>query len=140
MAYATIKAGYTVRFLQADIILKTIAHAMVDNSVDRTLRSFLSSDLLILDDLGFHRPTSQQSADLYHIINSRHRVSSFVITSNTAVEEWLTLLDDPILGDSAFDRLSQRQLSDGHRGNQLLPKTFSLSKANGPKGDDRLFT
>ena len=31
----------------------------------------------------------------------RHRTASFVITSNTAVEEWLGLFDDPILGNSA---------------------------------------
>ena len=33
-------------------------------------------------------------------------VSSFVITSNRAVEEWLSLFDDPILGNSALDRLA----------------------------------
>ena len=74
--------------------------------VDRTFRSFLAPDLLILDDLGLHRLTGQQSADLYQLIISRHRVSSFVITSNRAVEEWLSLFDDPILGNSALDRLA----------------------------------
>ena len=78
----------------------------MDNSVERTFRSFLTPDLLILDDLGLHRLTGQQSADLYELIISRHRVSSFVITSNRAVEEWLSLFDDPILGNSALDRLA----------------------------------
>ena len=36
--------------------------------VDRTLRSFLSPNLLILNDLGLHRLTAQQSADLYELI------------------------------------------------------------------------
>ena len=83
-----------------------MAQARVDNSVDRTLRSFLSPDLLILDDLGLHRLTAQQSADLYELILNRHRPSSFIITSNRAGEEWLTLFDDPILGNSALDRLA----------------------------------
>ena len=78
----------------------------MDNSVDRTFRSFLSPDLLILDDLGLHRLTAQQSADLYKLIICRHRVSSFVITSDRAVEEWLSLFDNPILGNSALDRLA----------------------------------
>ena len=39
-------------------------------------------DLLILDDLGLHRLTAQQSADLYELILNRHRASSFIITSN----------------------------------------------------------
>ena len=61
---------------------------------------------LILDDLGLHRLTPQQSADLYELILNRHRASSFVITSNRAVDEWLSLFDDPILGNSALDRLA----------------------------------
>ena len=40
------------------------------------------------------------------MIINRHRVSSFVIASNRAVEEWLSLFDDPILGNSALDRLA----------------------------------
>ena len=83
-----------------------MAQARVDNSVDRTFRSFLSPDLLILDDLGLHRLTPQQSADLYELVLNRHRASSFIITSNRAVDEWLSLFDDPILGNSALDRLA----------------------------------
>ncbi len=37
---------------------------------------------------------------------NRHPVSSFVITSNKAVEEWLSLSDDPILLNSALNRLA----------------------------------
>ena len=36
----------------------------------------------------------------------QRRSSSFVITSNRTVEEWLGLFDDPILGNSALDRLA----------------------------------
>ena len=106
LGYTAIRAGHTVRFIHADDFFKTMSQARADNSVERTFRSFLSPDLLILDDLGLHRLTAQQSTDLYELIISRHRVSSFVITSNRAVEEWLSLFDDPILGNSALDRLA----------------------------------
>ena len=78
----------------------------MDNSLDRTFRAFLAPDLLILDDLGLHEITAQQSDDLYELIIGRHRVSSFVITCSRAVEEWLSLFDDRILGNSALDRLA----------------------------------
>ena len=65
-----------------------------------------SPDLLILDDLGLHRMTQQQSIDLYELVIARHRTASFVITSNRAVDEWLGLFDDSILGNSALDRLA----------------------------------
>ena len=43
---------------------------------------------------------------IYDLILNRHRASSFVITSNRAVDEWLGLFEDPILGNSALDRLA----------------------------------
>ena len=78
----------------------------MDNSVDRTFRSFLTPDLLILDDLGLHGLTAQQSADFYEFILNRHRASSLVVTSNRAVDEWLSFFADPILGNSAPYRLA----------------------------------
>ena len=50
--------------------------------------------------------TTRWSADLYELILNRHRASSFIITSNRAVEEWLSLFDDSILGNSTLDRLA----------------------------------
>ena len=104
--YSAVRAGHTVRFVNADDFLRAMAQARVDNSLDRTFRSFLSPDLLILNDIGLHKLTAQQSADLYELIIGRHRASSFIITSNRAVEEWLGLFDYPILGNSALDRLA----------------------------------
>ena len=106
LGYSAVRAGHTVRFIHADGFFRAMAQARVDNSLDRAFRSFLTPDLLILDDLGLHRLTAQQSADLYDLILNRHRTSSFVITSNRAVDEWLSIFDDPILGNSALDRLA----------------------------------
>ena len=68
LGYAAVRGGHTVRFCHADDFFRSMTQARVDNSVDRTFRSFLSPDLLILDDLGLHRLTAQQSADLYELI------------------------------------------------------------------------
>ena len=106
LGYAAVRSGHTVRFIHADNFFRAMAQARMDNSVDRAFRSFLTPDLLIVDDLGLHRLTAQQSADLYELILNRHRVSSFIITSNRAVEEWLSIFDDSILGNSALDRLA----------------------------------
>ncbi len=105
LVYAAVRAGNTVRFVHADDFFKVMAQARGDNSLERAFRSFLYPDLLILDDLGLHCLTSQQSADLYELILDRHRASSFVITSNRALEERLRLFEDPIPGNSALDRL-----------------------------------
>ena len=106
LGHAAVRAGHNVRFIHADDFARAMAQARVDNSVERSFRSFLAPDLLILDDFGLHKLTAQQSADLYELILNRHRASSFVITSNRSVEEWLGLFEDPILGNSALDRLA----------------------------------
>jgi len=66
----------------------------------------IARDFPILDDFGLQRLNAQQLIDLYELIIARHRKSSFIITSNRAVEEWLGVFDDPILGNSALDRLA----------------------------------
>ena len=106
LGYAAVRASSSVRFTRADAFFRTLAQSRVDHTLEKTFRSFLSPDLLILDDFGLQKLTAQQSTDLYELIIARHRQSSFVITSNRAVDEWLGLFDDPILGNSALDRLA----------------------------------
>lgn len=106
LGYAAVRAGNSARFIRADDLLRTLAQARVDHSLEKAFRSFLSPDLLILDDFGLQRMTAQQSTDMYELIIARHRRSSFVITSNRSVDEWLGLFDDAILGNSALDRLA----------------------------------
>lgn len=106
LGYAAVRAGHSVRFIRADAFFRTLAQSRVDHTQEKAFRSFLAPDMLILDDFGLQRLGAQQSTDLYELIIARHRKSSFVITSNRAIEEWLGLFDDPILGNSALDRLA----------------------------------
>ena len=106
LGYAASRAGHNVRFTRTDVYFRTLAQARVDHTIEKAFRSFLTPDLLILDDFGLQRLTAQQSADLYEIIIARHRKSSFVVTSNRAIDEWLGLFEDAVLGNSALDRLA----------------------------------
>ena len=103
---ATVRAGHTVRFVRADALLKELGQARADHSFEQVFRRYLAPELLIVDDFGLHRLTGQQSSDLYELVIERHRRASFVLTANRSVDEWLGLFDDPILGNSALDRLA----------------------------------
>lgn len=105
LGVAAVRDGHTVLFTRLDAFFKDLAQARVDRSLERAFRRYLTPDLLILDDFGLHRLSAQQSSDLYELIIERHRRSSLAITSNRGVDEWLGLFDDPILGNSALDRL-----------------------------------
>ena len=85
--------------------------------------------------LGLHRLTLRQSARPYEFIFNRHGAPIFVITSNRAVGEWLSLFDDPILGSSALDRMpnSSYQIvieGTGYR-ERLSPHRARLSNYGG---------
>ena len=133
LGYAAVRAGHTVRFVHADDFFRAMAQARVDHSTDKTFRSFLAPDLLILDDLGLHRMTQQQSIDLYELVIARHRTASFVITSNRAVDEWLGLFG-PHPRQQRPRPARQRQLPDRHRRRQL-PRTLVTPQGPArPKG------
>ncbi len=106
LGYAAARQGKSVLFTRADAILKSLLQARADHSWEKTFRRYLAPDLLILDDFGLRRLTAQESSDLYELVIERHQRASFAITSNRAVDEWLGLFDDPILGNSALDRLA----------------------------------
>ena len=73
---------------------------------EEVFRRYLAPDLLVIDDFGLHRLNQQQSEDVYALIIERHRRSSFIVTSNRDVSEWVGLFADPILANSALDRLA----------------------------------
>ena len=93
-------------FLRSDALLKLIHQSRADNSTNRVLRSLLAPDLLIIDGFGLRRLNAQQSSDFYEVVIERHRRASTIVTSNRAIEEWIPLFDDPILAQSALDRLA----------------------------------
>ena len=121
-----VRAGHGVLFVRADALLRELGQARADHSFAKGFRRYLAPDLLIVDDFGLHRLSAQQSTDLYDLIIERHRRSSFCFTSNRAVDEWLGLFDDPILGNSALDRLA-------HGAHQLVLEGPSYRARLAPK-------
>ena len=103
---AATRAAHSVLFRRADLLLRELGQARADHSFEVVFRRYLAPDLLVLDDFGLHRLTPQQSEDLYALIIERHRRSSFIVTSNRDVSEWVGLFADPILANSALDRLA----------------------------------
>ena len=106
LGHAACRAGHRVLFLRSDYLLRMIHQSRADNSTERVIRSLLAPDLLIIDDFGLRRLNPQQSSDFYEIIIERHRRASTLVTSNRSIDEWTPLFDDPILAQSALDRLA----------------------------------
>jgi DNA replication protein DnaC len=106
VGHAACRAGYNVLFVRADSLFKQLHQARADYSHDKLLRRLLGPEVLIIDDFALRRMDSLQSSDVYELIVERHRRSSTILTSNRSVEEWIPLFDDPVLAQSALDRLA----------------------------------
>jgi DNA replication protein DnaC len=125
LGHAACRAGHEVLFLRADRLFQLLHQSRADHSSERALRRLLAHDLLIVDDFGLRRLTAEQSSDLYEVILERHRRASTIMTSNRAIEEWIPLFDDPILAQSALDRLA-------HNAHQVTLEGDSYRKRQRP--------
>lgn len=90
---------------RADRLFKRLKAARLDNSHDQELRRLVAVDLLIVDDFALQPMGPAETTDFYEICVERHRTGSTVLTSNREPPEWLAVMADPLLAQSALDRL-----------------------------------
>ena len=65
----------------------------------------LPVDPLMLDDFGLSSLDAQQTQDIYEVVVEGYRRASMVLTSNRKPQQWLGIMGDPLLAQSAVDRL-----------------------------------
>ena len=105
LGHAAIRNRHSAHFERAGQLLKRLRASRLDNSHDEQIRKLLRTDLLILDDFCLQPMDAADTADIYEIILERHRAAATVVTSNREPAEWLALMADPLLAQSAIDRL-----------------------------------
>jgi len=125
LAYAALKAGHSVLFTRADKMFDALKLAILDGGHDRVLRYYIKYDLLVVDDFALRTFSREEANDLYELIIERYETKSSIFTSARAPEEWQGLFPDPILGNSALDRLA-------HSSYQILMDGPSIRKQNSP--------
>ena len=105
LGHAAVRRRFSVHFERGDRMLKRLRASRLDNSHDAEMRKLLRVDLLIVDDFALQALDAFDTADVYELIVERHRVAATVATSNREPVEWLGYMADPLLAQSAIDRL-----------------------------------
>jgi DNA replication protein DnaC len=90
---------------RADRLFKRLKASRLDNSHEHEMRRLIAVDLLIIDDFALHALDAVATGDFYEIAVERHLSSATLLTSNREPIEWLGQLADPLLAQSAIDRL-----------------------------------
>ena len=94
-----------VHFERSDKLLKRLRAARLDASYDAEMRKLIGVELLIVDDFALQPLDATQTGDVYELVVERHRNAATVLTSNRDPSEWLAVMADPLLAQSAVDRL-----------------------------------
>jgi DNA replication protein DnaC len=105
LGHAAVRRRYSVHFERCDLLLKRLRASRLDNSHEVEMRKLLRVDLLIIDDFALQALDPLDTADVYELIVERHRAAATIVTSNREPVEWLAFMADPLLAQSAIDRL-----------------------------------
>jgi DNA replication protein DnaC len=105
LGHIAVRRRKSVAFYRADQLARRLKAARLDNTVEAEMRRLARLDLLIIDDLALQSMDAVETADFYELVVQRHRAKATVTTSNRDPSEWIGLMSDPLLAQSAVDRL-----------------------------------
>lgn len=105
LGHIAVRRRHSVLMARADKLFKRLKAARLDNTVEAEMRRLAHVELLILDDFALQPLDATQTTDFYELIVERHRKTATVLTSNREPSEWLAMMADPLLAQSAVDRL-----------------------------------
>ena len=92
-------------FERADKLFRRLKATRLDASYEAEMRKLVGADLLIIDDFALQGLGATETTDFYELVVERHKAASTLLTSNREPAEWLAQLADPLLAQSAVDRL-----------------------------------
>lgn len=99
-----IKQGKVVLYRSIFDILQDLRDDDHDVNHQRTMKRYLKSDLLIIDDMGIKQLPPKSGEYLFEIIMRRYEIRSTLMTSNRPLEEWGKLIGDVPAATAILDR------------------------------------
>ena len=116
--------GHKVLYTRIGRLLQCLGVARGDGSYEKQIRSLSKVDLLILDDWGLTKLSSQNREDFLEIMEDRYEIRSTLITSQLPVDQWHEIVGDSTMADAILDRLV-------HNAHRLALKGESMRKVMG---------
>jgi len=105
LGHQACRQGYSVLFTKTNRLLSDLGGGRADGTWEKRLRRYLKPDLLILDDFAMKELTKFQAEDFYELIDQRYRSGSMIATANRSPEDWYPLFPNPVIAESALNRL-----------------------------------
>jgi len=106
LGHIAIRRRLSVHAARADKLFTRLRAARLDNTLEAEIRKLARVDVLILDDFALRALDATETNDFYELVVERHHRASTIVTSNREPSEWLTMMSDALLAQSAVDRLT----------------------------------
>jgi len=106
LGHIGIRRRLSVHAARTDKLFTRLRAARLDNTLAAEMRKLARVDLLILDDFALRNLDTTETNDFYELIVERHRTKATIVTSNRDPSEWLSMMSDALLAQSAIDRLT----------------------------------
>ena len=101
-----VQNGFSVAFMSADHLVDVVRRDEAADGQRLHRRKYMTTSLLIIDELGFQALDRHQAHLLFKVINHRYERGSTLITSNKSIREWPEMLaGDEVLATAILDRL-----------------------------------
>ena len=105
IAHRAILEGHTCRFATAASMLGELAAIDSDTLLQRKLRFYARQHLLVIDEVGYLSYSNRHADLLFHIVSSRSRQHSTIITTNRPFAEWSEAFPNAACLVALVDRL-----------------------------------
>jgi DNA replication protein DnaC len=106
LGHVAVRRRVSALMTRADKLFKRLKAARLYNTVEAEMRRLANIELLIIDDFCLQALDATETADFYELVVERHQRAATIVTSNRSPDEWLALMADPLLAQSAVDRLT----------------------------------
>jgi DNA replication protein DnaC len=116
----------TVEFYNFHEFFSTLHKADLMNRIDKLMKSLIKADLIVIDDFAFKKIDQKSAEYLYALVDSRYRQKSIILTSNRAMNDWVSIFPDPVMANAFMDRLA-------HNAHQIIIKGESFRKKFRPE-------
>ena len=98
---------YKARFILFPELIEMLYKSMADHSQDKVIKTLLSYDCLLVDEVGYVEVEPVQVGLFFTMMKKRHMKKTTLITTNLGFSQWVSFLKNDSLTAALMDRLTE---------------------------------